>query len=173
MNEEGEKKNKLCDFHTDTSPGSKRSYSLLDPNPSLIDINGNLINNINLAASLTTYRNGTIADGVSKLLIRIPYNSKLQFTIKDLASDDLSDGKLSSLIPGSLGEPMLSSSSVSVDSQRPTNGNPVVIAVYTPPDSFNQHIGSNKTIKINVSEPNNNSTNPLLDIPIQLYRPLL
>ena len=66
---------------------------------------------------------------------------------------------------------MLSSSSVSVDSQRPTNSNPVVIAVYTPPDSFNQHIGSNKTIKINVSEPNNNSTNPLLDIPIQLYRP--
>ena len=47
MNEEGEK-NKLCDFHTDTSPGSKPSYSLLDPNPSLIDINGNLINNINL-----------------------------------------------------------------------------------------------------------------------------
>ena len=42
-------KNKLCDFHTDTSPQYKPSYSLLDPNPSLIDINGNLINNINLA----------------------------------------------------------------------------------------------------------------------------
>lgn len=32
-------------------------------------------------------------------------------------------------------------------------------------------MGSNKTIKVNVSDPNNNSTNPLLDIPIQLYRP--
>lgn len=127
----GGKKDKLRDSRTDTSPWSKPSYSLIDPNPSLIDIDGNLINNINLAASLTTYCNGTIADGVSKLLIRIPNDSKLQFTIKDQASSDLSDGKLSSLIPGSLDQPMFSSSSVSVDPQRPTNGNPVVIALYS------------------------------------------
>jgi hypothetical protein len=109
MNGEGEKKNKLRDSHTNTSPGS--SYLLLDPNPSLIDANGNLIDNINLAASLATYRNETIADGVSKLLIRIPYYSKLQFAIKDRASNDLSDCRLSSLIPGRIGQPMLSSSS--------------------------------------------------------------
>jgi hypothetical protein len=69
MHGERERKNKLRDSHANTSPSFERSYSLLDPNPSLIDIDGNLINNINLAASLTTYRNGTIADGVSKLIL--------------------------------------------------------------------------------------------------------
>ena len=53
----------------DTSSNSKPLYFLLDPNPSLIDIDGKLINNINLATSLITYRNGTIADGVSKLIL--------------------------------------------------------------------------------------------------------
>jgi hypothetical protein len=48
---------------------SKPSCSLLDPNPSLVDKDGKLINNINLAASLTKYRNGTIADGISKLIL--------------------------------------------------------------------------------------------------------
>jgi hypothetical protein len=38
-----------------SSLSSKPSYSLLDPNPSLIDENGNLVNDISKAASLTTY----------------------------------------------------------------------------------------------------------------------
>ena len=68
---------------------------LLDPNPLLIDKNGNLKNNdINLAASIKTIRSGTVADGVSKLLVQLPYTSKLQFSIKDLDSDNLSDGTL-------------------------------------------------------------------------------
>jgi hypothetical protein len=83
MNEDGEKENKLRDSHTDTSSGSNPSYSLLDPNPSLIDINGNLINNINLATSLTTYRNGTIVDGVSKLILIVESKCSLQFSIID------------------------------------------------------------------------------------------
>jgi len=49
--------------------GSKPSYFLIDPNPNLIDIDGKLINNIDLAANLTTHRNGTIADGISKLIL--------------------------------------------------------------------------------------------------------
>ncbi len=92
MNKEREKKNKLRDSHTDTSSGSKPSYSLLDPNPSLIDIDGNLINDINLAASLTTYRNGTIADGVSKLILIVESKNSLQFFV-----NDTTNGMLSSL----------------------------------------------------------------------------
>jgi ABC-type lipoprotein release transport system permease subunit len=42
---------------------------LLDPNPSLIDNSGNLKNNVTQAANIKDIRNGTVADGVSKLLI--------------------------------------------------------------------------------------------------------
>lgn len=142
---------------------------LLDPNPSLIDNSGNLITDITHAANMGDIRQGTVSDGVSKLLIRIPYNFKLQFTIKDRASNDLSDGKLSSLIPGSLGQPMLLSSSVSVDPQRPTNGNPVVIAVYTPPTFFSQDNEDHKVIHVIISDPNNPSF-VTVDLPIQIHR---
>ena len=48
---------------------------LLDPNPLLIDKSGNLKNNdITLAANIKTFRSGTVADGVSKLLVQIPYS---------------------------------------------------------------------------------------------------
>lgn len=151
------------------SDSSNLRPALLDPNPSLIDSNGNLITDITHAANIGEIRQGTVSDGVSKLLIRIPYNSKLQFTIKDRASNDLSDGKLSSLIPGSLGQPMHSSSSVSVDPQRPTNGNPVVIAVYTPPIFFNQVNEDHKVIHVITSDPNNPSFGTV-DLPIQIHR---
>ncbi|MGA9845757.1 MAG: hypothetical protein WBQ25_25945 [Nitrososphaeraceae archaeon] len=92
MNEEREKKNKLRDSHTDTSPGSN-PYLLLELNPSLIDIDGNLINNINLAASLTTLRNGTITDGVSKLILIVESKNTLQFSINDTTNGTLSSLK--------------------------------------------------------------------------------
>ena len=162
MNEDKEK-NKLCDSHTDTSPGSMPSYPLLDPNPSLIDIDGNLINNINLAASLTTYRNGTIADGVSKLILIVESKNLLQFSI-----NDTTNGTLSSLDQASNVNNL--SSSTSVSPQNINNGKSVVAVVYTPPDSFNQDTGSNRTIKVNVSELDN-SVKTVLEIPIRLYRP--
>jgi ABC-type lipoprotein release transport system permease subunit len=56
---------------------------LLYPNPSLIDKSGNLKNNITQAANIKDIRNGTVADGISKLLILVPHISKLQFSIKD------------------------------------------------------------------------------------------
>jgi hypothetical protein len=71
-------------------PISKPSYSLLDPNPSLIDKDGKL-NNTNLAASLTTYRNGTIADGVSKLILIADSKNPLQFSINDTKPDNLTN----------------------------------------------------------------------------------
>ncbi len=165
MSDEREKKNKLHDSHTDTSPSSEPSYSLIDPNPSLIDIDGNLIININLAASLTTYRNGTIADGVSKLILIVKSKNSLQFSI-----NGTTNGTLSSLKQAS--EDNNNSAFTVKDSPHNTsNGKSVVAVVYTPPDSFNQDMGSNRTVKVNVSNPNNNSTSQPLDIPIQLYRP--
>jgi pimeloyl-ACP methyl ester carboxylesterase len=165
MNEERGKNGRLHNSHTDTFTESKYSYSLLDPNPSLIDIDGNLINNIDLAASLSTYRNGTIADGVSKLILIVESNNSLQFSI-----NDTKDGMLSLLKQASEGNDN-ASLTVKDSSHNISNGKSVVAAVYTPPDSFNQDMGSNRIIKINVSDPNNNSTNPSANIPIQLFRP--
>ena len=51
-----------------------------------------------------------------------------------------------------------------------SNGKSVVAVVYTPPDSFNQDTGSNRTINVNVSDLDN-SAKTVLEIPIQLYRP--
>jgi pimeloyl-ACP methyl ester carboxylesterase len=164
----GRNKEKLQDASVDTSSSSKPSYSLLDPNPSLIDKDGKLINNISLAASLTSYRNGTIADGVSKLILIVDSKSALQFSINDTKPDNLTNGTLSSLERASNVSNL--SSTVSDSPQNISNGKSVVAAVYTPPDSFNQDTGSNKTINVNVSDPNN-STSTLLEIPIQLYRP--
>jgi hypothetical protein len=77
MQKGGGDKNKLQNAGVDALSSSRPSYTLLDPNPSLIDKDGNLINNINLAASLTSYRNGTIADGVSKLILIVESKSSL------------------------------------------------------------------------------------------------
>jgi pimeloyl-ACP methyl ester carboxylesterase len=161
MNEDKEK-NKLCDSHTDTSPGSMPSYPLLDPIPSLIDIDGNLINNINLAAGLTTYRNGTIADGVSKLILIVESKNLLQFSI-----NDTTNGTLSSLDQASNVNNL--SSFINVSPQNINNGKSVVAVVYTPPDSFNQETGSNRTIKVNVSDLHD-SDKTVFEIPIRLYR---
>jgi hypothetical protein len=73
----------LHNANVSASTNSGPSYSLLDPNPSLIDIDGKLINDINLAANLTTHRSGTIADGISKLILIVESKSSLQFSIKD------------------------------------------------------------------------------------------
>jgi hypothetical protein len=80
-------------------------FSLLDPNLSLIDIDGKLINNINLTAILVTHRNGTIADGISKPVLIVESTTSLQFSINDTTNGTLSslkqaleDGNNSSLL---------------------------------------------------------------------------
>jgi len=65
---------------------------LIDPNPDLIDIDGKIINNIDLAANLTTHRNRTIADGISKLILIVESRSALQFSIKDTSPDNTTNG---------------------------------------------------------------------------------
>ena len=55
-----------------TSSPSLNPPVIVDPNPKLIDNkSGSLINDINLASTDHDKRNGTIADGVSKLLLII------------------------------------------------------------------------------------------------------
>jgi pimeloyl-ACP methyl ester carboxylesterase len=154
--------------YTDTSPSSEPPYSLLDPSPSLIDIDDNLINNINLAASLATYCNGTIADGVSKLILIVESKCLLQFSINDTKHNILTNGTLSSLEQASKVNNL--SSSTTSSPQNISNGKSVVAAIYSPPDSFNQDRGSNRTININVSDLDN-SFKTVLEIPIWLYRP--
>jgi pimeloyl-ACP methyl ester carboxylesterase len=149
--------------------GSKPSYSLIDPDPYLIDIDGKLINNIDLAANLTTHHNGTIADGISKLILIVESKSSLQFSIKDTSPDNPTNGTLSSLKQAS-NDDNKSSSTAKDSPHNISNGKSVVTAVYTPPESFDQDTGSNRTINVNVSD-TNNSARPLLEIAIQLYRP--
>jgi pimeloyl-ACP methyl ester carboxylesterase len=141
---------------------------LLDPNPSLIDKDGKLINNINLAANLTSCRNGTIADGVSKLILIVESKSSLQFSINDTKPDNLTNGTLSSLDETSNVSNL--SSTASGSPRDISNGKSVIAAVYTPPDSFNQDMVSNRTINVNVSDPDNH-VSTLGEIPIHLYRP--
>ena len=130
------------------SSSHELSYSILDPNPSLIKEDGNLDDEISLAASLTAHRNGTVADGISKLIILVYSNKRLQFSINDTEPDNLTNGTLRSLKQSNVNN----LSSTSINPINTSNGKSVVAAVYTSPDSFNnQDIGSNKTINVNVS----------------------
>jgi pimeloyl-ACP methyl ester carboxylesterase len=146
-----------------SSPSSFKPL-VLDPNPSLIDGNGNLNNNISLAASITTDRIGTIADGISKLILVFKDNKALYFSIEGRNSTDITDGRLSGLDQSNVDS---LSSDITVSPQNISNGESVVAAVYTPPDSFNQDKGSNRTININVNASNPNDRS----VSIQLYRP--
>lgn len=161
-------KKKLKHDNMDASTHSRPSYSLLDPNPSLIDIDGSLIDNINLAANLTTHCNRTIADGISKLILIVESKIPLQFSINETSPNSLTNGTLSSL------ERALNVNNLSSTARghphNTTNGKSIVAAVYTPPDSFNQGTGSNRIINVNVSD-SDNLDSTLLEILIQLYRP--
>ena len=158
--------------NTNVSPPSssnfKPHYSILDPNPSLIDDDGNLINDINKAVDITSYRNGTIADGVSKLILVVDSNKELQFSINKTKPDDLINGILSCLDQRNVDNLR---SAVKVSPEDIGNERSVVVAVYTPPNSFNQDRVINKIIQVNVSDPYNPDARTLHELPIMLYRP--
>jgi pimeloyl-ACP methyl ester carboxylesterase len=151
-----------------SSSNSKPHYSILDPNPSLIDDDGNLINDISKAVGITSYRNGTIADGVSKLIIVVDSNKELQFSINETKPDDLTNGILSCLNQTNVDNLR---SAVKVSAKDIGNERSVVVAVYTPPDSFNQDRVINKTIQVNASDPYNPDARTSYELPIKLYRP--
>lgn len=151
-----------------SSSNSKPPYSILDPNPFLIDDDGNLINDISKAVDITSYRNGTIADGVSKLILVVDSNKELQFSINQTKPDDLTNGILSCLNQTNVDNLR---SAIKVSPEDIGNEGSVVVAVYTPPDSFNQDRVINKTIHVNVSDPYNPDARILYELPIKLYRP--
>lgn len=82
---------------SDPNSSIATSNLLLDPNPKLIDKQGNLIQNVTLASNLIPIQNGkivdgrdgTIADGVSKLIIKLVYNNPLRFSIEGKSPNDL------------------------------------------------------------------------------------
>jgi hypothetical protein len=80
-----------------SSSSYKLPYSILDPNPSLINKDGNINDNISSITSIKTYRDGTIADGISKLILVLDSNNDLQFSIKGTKPDDLTNRTLSYL----------------------------------------------------------------------------
>jgi pimeloyl-ACP methyl ester carboxylesterase len=161
--------NNINPSSSSSSSSYKLSHSILDPNPSLIDDYGNLINDISKAMDITTYRNGTIADGVSKLILVVDSNKELQFSINGTKSDDLTNGTLSCLNQTNIDNLR---STVKVTPEDIRNVRSIVVAVYTPPDSFNnQDTGSNRTININISEPNDPDARILYELPIKLYHP--
>lgn len=70
---------------------------IVDPNPILVDNkSGNLLNNMSLVTMINETRAGTIADGISKLLLVVNYESPIKFSILDDENGQLS-GTLSTL----------------------------------------------------------------------------
>jgi hypothetical protein len=121
---------------------------ILDPNPILVDRDGNLVNNVPMATSLTTPRNGTTADGISKLLLVLYSNNTLQFSIDGVNSNNLTNGALSSLEDASEGHAL--SSTTTIDSP---DGSSVIVAVYTPPTHIDLPKGNTyKTVNILVND---------------------
>src|SRR5918999_5997528 len=104
---------------------------IVDPNPDLINKDITLQNNASLAASIDTERLGTVADGISKLLIVMDSNNTLQFSIEGTSSINTTKGVLSSLEESSRTGRQYSS--VIVKPEEVNNNRSVVVAVYTPP----------------------------------------
>jgi hypothetical protein len=169
--EEYKKLQNSNNVYPSSSSSYKLPYSMLDRNPSLINEDGNINNNINLIASIKTCRNGTIADGVSKLLLVVDSNNPLQFSINVTKPNDLTNGTLSCLNQTNVDK---LGSTTKVIPEDIGNVRSVVAAVYTPPDSYNnQGKEDHRTINVSVkiSNPTDSDASMPLKIPIQLYRP--
>jgi pimeloyl-ACP methyl ester carboxylesterase len=147
--------------------GSSHTATLLNPNPQLIDKDGNLIQNFNLSSNLTRSI-GTIADGVSKLIIEVAHKHPLAFSIVGTNPKNLTDGTLLPLItnPG-IEKPL---SSIVVSPHPTKNGSLVVAAVYTPPDFINEPTAAYKNITVSINDPENSSVSFSPTV-IRLYHP--
>lgn len=136
--------------------------TLLDPNPVLIDKHGNLIQDTTFLLKLKS-RNGTIADGVSKLIIEVNYSRPLNFSIVGKSPNNLSEGTLSPLMGPSIKKP--SSSTVVNQTKNGTS----VVAVYTPPDFINEPTADHKNIRVSINDTQNHIS--ISSVDIRLYHP--
>jgi pimeloyl-ACP methyl ester carboxylesterase len=162
-------------FRNNTNTLTTSSHSLnppviVDPNSNLIDKKSdNLINNVTLVSNINSIRNGTIADGVSKLLLISIYNNPINISIANNDAN-FSKGTLRSLSDNSNNSQSTKHSSVIIKPVTTTNGKSVVVAVYTPP-TISTAIPPNKTngtVKILLYDTTNPSANS--EVPISLYR---
>jgi len=131
-----------------------------DPNPKLIGFKGELINNVDTAAAISILRVGTVADGISKLLLVAESKDPLNFSFVTSGKGTGTLGKLGQTGPGT--------SSIKV---QPVNGK--VVAVYTPPDAFGKSIDwihSPRDVNIKVSNPSNSNVTPV-EVSLKLHRP--
>lgn len=154
---------------TSTSLSSIPSPVMIDPNPKLIDkTNGNLINDITLASNINNGRIGTIADGVSKLLLMTSYKNPVNFSVADDANP--SKGTLSPLSGISSTPSSSLHSSVVIEPQWTNNGTPVVAAVYTPPPTLTNLSPNVKSAIVKVLV--HDAINPSIktEVSISLYR---
>lgn len=142
---------------------------------SLIDKDGYLKDNLASSASTVANRNGTIADGISKLILVVTPGTKLQFSLKNTkGSNNLTDGTLSPFVGVHSNTTTKSVLPSSVAIADPQPGNSVVAVVYTPPDFFNQtnNLQQHTIVKVLISDPSNPSGNrPIDEVSIDLYRP--
>jgi pimeloyl-ACP methyl ester carboxylesterase len=104
---------------------------LLDPNPDLLEQNGNLVKDLDRADSLTALRKGSAADGISKLVLLVNSSDSLAISIDGRSPSDLTDGSLSPLTADAA-----PTASLLATSRTASNGDALVGVVYTPPDLF-------------------------------------
>ena len=136
--------------------------SLLDPNPSMVGPNGNLLTNLTLLTQLPA-RVGTVTDGVSKLLLVTQSTTPLNFTLTGAAA---TAGTLTNLN----GAPATGIKPVApFDSQNSALG--TVVAVYTPSDGYGNYSGalSGRSVTVTVTDPGN--TIPPRSVEIKLLPP--
>jgi pimeloyl-ACP methyl ester carboxylesterase len=124
---------KSSTLNTGTLIGSGSS----DPSSELLDEKALLRHDISMSANNDTgySRNGTIADGLSKLVLVLSSNNTLQFSIADTNSSNLTKGTLSSSNQ-LLNSNNLSSATIVHPQMIIDNGEnrSVAIVVYSPPD---------------------------------------
>ena len=142
---------------------------VLDPRGSFdADENGALLGDVNDAVFARDFyegnrRGGVVADGVSKLLIMLRSTSSLTFTLK--SSDGLSRGTLAAL-----GQADTGATFAVVPAGTASNGDSVVVAVYTPPDSFGQTTGTQRSATIEI-RPTDSPDTGSVSISLAIERP--
>ena len=123
-------------YYSPQSTGCQAAtIQFVDPNPSLLDANGNLISDVDWLSVGGSVITGVAADGVTLVLLRMPSDNPVTFS---LASGDPADGGLSQL--GNVG---LGAGSVTVSPVPDSLGSNWVFAVYIPPTDFTASFTTN------------------------------
>jgi pimeloyl-ACP methyl ester carboxylesterase len=121
------------------------AFDVIDPNPDLLDPDGEVIDlrssaNIDQLASANTTKRGVVADGVTQLLLRVAAKGAVTFS---LPSGTLMDGSLGPV--GGTGSP---STTVRVNPVKGSDGRSWAFALYTSPVDFIPVDGVRRTLNL-------------------------